>query len=470
MSRSVSKVNIKTKMAERARAKPAMPAAGPPHAAPSPGELIVEALDRCRPKPTRYLVPGRIPAGMMGLLAGEGGHGKSMTTLELVAAVTAGRCAFGLTYPGPAAGKAVLISCEDDYERTVVPRLAALGANLSAVLRVRGVRTKADGATLDFHMGHYRELERLLRENREVRLVVIDPAGAYIGRAGVNEHKDSELRAVLGPLSEAANRTGATVLLVKHLNKSAGASAVQRVGGSTGYINAVRFAYLIAPDPADAERKLMLPIKANVLPSGTAGLAYRMAPIPPADARAVLLARWPDLDTDDLAALSAQLFRQEWEKGEVKADPNEVTRGEHRKPKAKTAEETADWMRSLFQEPGVAYPSAEVIEGGRSAGYGRDACYAALSLLKERIGLRACKAGRFKGVWHWGIGNPDGWTVRESLPPLSALSSCQEVQEVQEVVSSGSSGSSRGGGELPELPELPEHTEHPDTGYVEGEI
>ena len=173
---------------------------------------------------------------MMGLLAGEGGHGKSMTTLELAAGITTGRCVFGLTYPDPVKGKVLLVSCEDDWERTILPRLVALGADLERVLRVKKVRMKADGETLDFHMGHYKELEALLTSDPEIRLTCIDPAGAYIGRAGVNENKDAELRTVLSPLSEMCNRTASTTILVKHLNKTAGATSVQRVSGSVGYV------------------------------------------------------------------------------------------------------------------------------------------------------------------------------------------------------------------------------------------
>lgn len=285
------------------------------------GEMLVESIDQLTPKAVHYLIPDRIPAGMMGLLAGEGGHGKSVTTLHMVAAVTSGRCAFGLSYPNPVSGRALLISCEDDWEATVVPRLAALGADLTRVLRVRGVRMKADGQLLDFHLGHFRELERLLNAAPDIRLVIIDPAGAFIGRSGVNENKDAELRTILGPLSEAANRTGATILLVKHLNKSAGVSAVQRVSGSSGYINAVRFAYMFAPDPDDTQRKLMVPIKSNVLKSGNSGLAYRVLSMPREDARELLRARWPYLNEQDAEKLSEQLIYQEWDgETEVGAD------------------------------------------------------------------------------------------------------------------------------------------------------
>ncbi|MDB5306623.1 MAG: hypothetical protein JWO38_825 [Gemmataceae bacterium] len=359
-----------------------------------------------------------------------------MSTLELAGAVTAGRCAFGLNYPDPPRGKVLLVSCEDDWESTIIPRLAALGADLTKVLRVSGVRMKADGRTMDFHLGHFRELNALLMADPEIRLVVIDPAGAYIGRAGVNENKDADLRAILGPLSESANRSGATVLLVKHLNKSAGVSAVQRVSGSVGYINAVRFAYIITPDLDDQDCKLVIPIKANVLPARGTGLAYRMVALSADDSRRLLLRQWPDLTPEELAVLSKQLFRQEWETGGVEVDPNEVTRNDHRKPKGKTAEQAADWIASLFTEEHVAYPSALIMEAGREAGYGRDSCYRAREILKDRIGLRASNVGNCRGAWHWGLGSPALWLIRDSLPS----SSCQEVKEVKEVRKSGSGG------------------------------
>src|SRR5262249_557825 len=157
------------------------------------------------------------------------------TTLHLAAAITSGTCAFGLSYPDPARGKVLLVSCEDDWGSTIVPRLAAFGADMSRVLRVRGIRTKA--GLLDFHLGHFRELARPRKSDPEIRLVCIDPAGAFISRAGVNENKDADLRSILGPLSEAANQTGAAIILIKHLNKGTGLSAVQRVSGSVGYVN-----------------------------------------------------------------------------------------------------------------------------------------------------------------------------------------------------------------------------------------
>lgn len=463
-----SRITVRGGDGERHQDQPAIET--PSHGAsvrPTAGEaseLVVESLGGVRPKPVLWLVPGYVPAGMMGLFAGDGGRGKTQTTLELAAAVTTGRCAFGLSYPDPPRGKVLLIACEDDWERTTVPRLAALGADLTQVLRVRGVRKKTQGGRelLDFHLGHFRELENLLVAHPDIRLAAIDPAGSYISRSGVNENHDSELRSILSPLSEMTNRTGVTVILIKHLNKSAGASAVQRVSGSTGYVNSCRFAFLFAADPDDPERHLMVPIKTNILPAGTRSLAYRMAPLPPDDARVLLLRVWPDLPPADVAELAKQLFRQHWE-GATDADPNRVAAGGDRKKKTKTAEDATGWVAALFGEPNVCYPSAAIFEAGEKAGFGRDSIYQAKDVLKGRIGLRVWNGGQLGGVWHWGVGPPAAWVVRSTIPPTNHLLACKEVQEVQEEGSSGSSGSTERDPELPELPELTRGRVLPDT-------
>src|SRR5262249_45617376 len=100
-------------------------------------------------------------------------------------------------------------------------------------------------------------------------------AGAYIGRAGCDYHRDSELRALLAPLAELAAKRRVAVVLVKHLNKGVSARAVHKVSGSTGYVNSVRAAFLVAPDPQDPDRKLFLPLKFNIGPKPQ-GFAFRL--------------------------------------------------------------------------------------------------------------------------------------------------------------------------------------------------
>ncbi|HEY1187585.1 MAG TPA: hypothetical protein VGE74_07995, partial [Gemmata sp.] len=170
-----------------------------------------------------------------------------------------------------------------------------------------------------------------------------------------------------GPLSEAANRTGATVLLIKHLNKSAGVSAVQRVGGGGAYVNAVRFSYMVAPDPDEPEKKLMLPLKTNVLKSGLTGLAYRLVDVPHADGVSLLLNEWPAMKDADADALARQLFRPQWEGG-VEADANTVSGGRASRTASKqSVSECQEFLRAFL---GVwAWPEKEVEEAMRKAGF-----------------------------------------------------------------------------------------------------
>jgi hypothetical protein len=422
------------------------------------GDIVVESLEGLRPKPVRWLVPSRIPMGMIGLLAGEGGHGKSMTTLELAAALSVGRCAFGLSYPNPVCGKTLLISCEDDWERTIVPRLAALGADLNKILRTPGVKMKKDERTLDFDLGRYRELEKLFDTDKEIRLVSIDPAGAYIGRSGVNEHKDAELRMILDPLSQIANKSGATILLVKHLNKSANASAVQRVSGSAGYVNAVRFAYMIGPDEDDPDKKLMLAIKSNILPAGRTGLAYRLKTISDEEGRKILLTMWPDLNSEDLSELSKQLFRQEWEDG-ITTDPNTFGRGA-KKDGPNKVNKCIAWVREFLNV--YAYPSGEICEAAKRNGFTFDNVKEAKATLKSE-GLRNSNLGRLRGVWWSGFGLPPEWTLRPDTrsflaphtpdsphtydSPHSPHSRNSSLPEREEREESGESGEQVGSGE-----------------------
>src|SRR5262249_55878723 len=149
------------------------------------------------------------------------------------------------------------------------------------------------------------------------------PAGAYIGKSGVDDHKDSELRALLGPLMELAALRAVTILLVKHLNKGVTAKAVHKVGGSMGYVNAVRAALLVAPDPEDGERKLLMPLKFN-LGKKPQAIAYRLQDLTEEE-KAPIIAdpRCSKLNDADKATLAEQLFRVSW-LGPVDVDADEV--------------------------------------------------------------------------------------------------------------------------------------------------
>jgi hypothetical protein len=382
---------------------------------PSRGEATARLATTClaeiRPQPLRWFVPGYLPLGKVVLLAGDGGHGKSCLTLHMVACLTRGRPCLGLRYANPLEGEALVISCEDDYADTVVPRLLAAGADLSRVHRVDGV-LGPDGKPQPFSMAHYEALEAELKARPTVRLVTIDPAGAYIGRSGIDDHKDADLRALLDPMAELAAARAVTVTLVKHLVKGVTAKAIHKVSGSAGYVNAVRAAFVVAPEK-DGERKLFLPLKFNLGPH-PAGLAYRLVELAE-DAKQVILDKGAGhLGPEDRARLGEQLYRVEWE-GVVDATADGVFAEAARQDRGpRKVEQAMVWLKD-FLGP-CAYPSEEITAAGKAAGFTFDNLKEAKAALAAE-GLRSTNRGKFQGAWWSGFGDPEGWKLRPVPTP-----------------------------------------------------
>jgi hypothetical protein len=259
----------------------------------------------------------------------------------------------------------LLISCEDDFGDTVVPRLLSADADLSRAHRVDGVAL-GEGRPRAFTLADLESLDGELACRPDVRLVIIDPVGGYVGRAGVDDNREAELRAVLDPLAELAARRSTLVLMVKHLSKDQTRKAAQRVGGSAAYVNAARAAFVVAPDPEDASRRLFLPIKFNCGP-WPSGLAFRMGDLAPGE-RAGILAGMDHLGPEDRERMAKQLYRVGWE-GPVSVSADEALGADaraHRGGKA-DLDRAAEWLRGRLAT-GPAGSILCAMEGDKALG------------------------------------------------------------------------------------------------------
>jgi hypothetical protein len=157
----------------------------------------------------------------------------------------------------------VLLSAEDGLSDTIVPRLQAARAGTGRIVALTGLisdkgqerlPTVADLAAIEAAIGSV-----------SARLVVIDPIMAYLGGT-IDAHRDQDIRRALAPLAALAERTGAAILLVRHLNKSISPNALYRGGGSIGIIGAVRSGLLVARDPDDetGTRRVLVMTKSNL--------------------------------------------------------------------------------------------------------------------------------------------------------------------------------------------------------------
>lgn len=134
-----------------------------------------------------YLYEPFLPLGMLTLVAGLGGMGKSQLLLDIAAAVTRGRPILNL--PEDAALKPcdVLILAAEDVVRSMAnPRLIASGADVDRYEFVDGIED-ADGRLTPFDLNYVPILRQHIVDGRaagkDYRLVVIDPLATYVGRA-----------------------------------------------------------------------------------------------------------------------------------------------------------------------------------------------------------------------------------------------------------------------------------------------
>lgn len=239
-------------------------------------EFVEGAVTVCladvEPEEIQWLWPDRIPLGKLTIIAGDPGLGKSFVCLDIAARISSGRSwpdNAGISNPP---GGVVLLSAEDDIADTIRPRLDAAQADVERIAAIQGVRLAGDKGISHFSLGRdLPALEQSLAVTQNVRLVIIDPLTAYLGR--MDSHKNAEVRALLAPLAQLAARHRVAVLAVNHLNKSLGGKALYRPMGSLAFAAAARAVWLVVADKDNPSRRLMLPAKMNVAP-GASGLAY----------------------------------------------------------------------------------------------------------------------------------------------------------------------------------------------------
>ena len=225
------------------------------------GRLKTVCAADIEPEHVEWLVDQSFPLGMLAVIGGQPGLGKSQISINLAAGVTTGK---GLPGTGGFGniGSVIILANEDDAARTIRPRLDAAGADTSKVHIVEGVAR--EGAEVDMFQldSDIADLRDRALEIGDVRLIIIDPPSAYLGTK-VDSYKDSDVRRVLMPLGNLAQETGAMILLIVHLNKRTDGGAQQRFSGSTAWTAAPRVGFMVAEDTITKQR-FMLPVKNNI--------------------------------------------------------------------------------------------------------------------------------------------------------------------------------------------------------------
>ena len=151
-------------------------------------------------------------------------------------------------------GDVVMVVAEDDLETVIRPRLEAAGAALERIHVLTMMHSPEDDRSFLFHVERDAPaLREFIQDNGNVKLVIIDPLGVFMGR--VDTHRHSDTYSALAPLSTLAQETDVAVLGIHHHSKAKEADALSRIMGSSAYAAISRAAFGVFPDPDDATRR-----------------------------------------------------------------------------------------------------------------------------------------------------------------------------------------------------------------------
>lgn len=353
---------------------------------PEPGEreAVLTCMADVQAENVQWLWPSRFPLGKLSLLVGDPAVGKSFLTCGIAAAVSR-----GAQWPDGSGnaprGSVVMLNAEDGTADTIKPRLEAAGADCSKVFTLDAVRVADDKGKfieVGFTLADVAALELAIVKAGDCKLICIDPVSAYMG--GTDSHVNSDVRGLLKPLGDLAQKHGVAVVLVSHLNKGQ-AAAMYRTTGSLAFIAAARAAWCCVADKDDPSKRMMLALKSNLAPDpGGIGYVIREG-----------MVQWT---------------------GRVDADVNQALAAPARNGTDSAASEAADFLRDeLGQGP---KPATEILKSARQAGISERTLRDAKSALK----IASVKQS---GGWAWKLPaapEPDYGDVVDRMVDRMALS------------------------------------------------
>jgi hypothetical protein len=217
-----------------------------------------ESAQEVKEEKQSFLWPGRLPAGVISIIEGEKGVGKSSLAAAIVAALTG-----KFILPGKRkrfVGSVLWLCGEESVETDCKPRLRQLGADMKRVhfptKNSAGVRRRPllPGATalLDESIRHF-----------GARLLIIDPVSSFV-HPDVDLRVDQAIHEVLDPVADVARATGCAILLTRNLTKNTSASRLDRGLGGAGLAGVARLVQVIDWPDRSKKRRVLRQVVSNL--------------------------------------------------------------------------------------------------------------------------------------------------------------------------------------------------------------
>lgn len=309
-------------------------------------------------RPVSWLIDQWLPMGKLTLLAGAGGTGKTTLALGIAAAITSGgMLPNNQKYLGRS--NVLIWSSEDDPEDILMPRLAAMGADLDKVFILKGARE--DGHERIFNPAtDLDSLKAAINSIGGVALILLDPV---IGVVKGNSDKANDVREGLDPLVDFAQNQHCAIIGISHFGKGGqGKDPAERVLGSQAFTALPRMVWATVIDKDTGDRVLVR-AKTN-LSARDGGFVY-----------SVEQTQYSGIDTSVVV----------W-KGQIEGSSHQIINDaeavEFDSESGSELGDCAQWLKSYLEDVGGSQEKKIIADLAKGSGFGNSSLYRAKDALK----------------------------------------------------------------------------------------
>lgn len=312
----------------------------------------LQTIASVQPREAEYLAEPYLPRGMITILAGHAGQGKTTLALWLASHVSNGDL-----MPDGKPGNVYYFTTENDESIVLRPRLEAMDARLDRVMVMR-----SDARQLTLTDPRLFEMHKIFGGKPD--LIVFDPVQSYVGKK-LDMNRTDDVRFMMDNLNKLLHATNAAVVLICHTKKAPmgfNGRPCELINGSSDFVNAARSVCFLGRDPARPDVCVVAQEK-NSLGLPGASLAFTIG-----EDGAV---HWSD---EECELTAAQILTYSDEKRRHAARPSERAQAALRDLLAKNEK-----MRST-----------DILEACAKQGISRSAVYRArdeLPIQKQRTGM-----------------------------------------------------------------------------------
>ena len=312
----------------------------------------LQTIASVQPREAEFLAEPYLPRGMITILAGHAGQGKTTLALWLASHVSNGDL-----MPGGKPGNVYYFTTENDESIVLRPRLEAIDARLDRVMVMR-----SDARQLTLTDPRLFEMHKIFDGKPD--LIVFDPVQSYVGKK-LDMNRTDDVRFMMDNLNKLLHATNAAVVLICHTKKAPmgfNGRPCELINGSSDFVNAARSVCFLGRDPARPDVCVVAQEK-NSLGLPGASLAFTIG-----EDGAV---HWSD---EECELTAAQILTYSNEKRQHAARPSERAQAALRDLLAKNEK-----MRST-----------DILEACAKQGISRSAVYRArdeLPIQKQRTGM-----------------------------------------------------------------------------------